>query len=109
MAAGLQSCPVLLLSRLARHTRNIMLDARASLLIDGTGTDGDPVTGARVTLEGVLATTQDPQDRQAFLAAHLSATDYCDFADFAFWRLTPHRAFLIEGFGRIHELDWAAA
>ena len=35
--------PVFLISKLALHTRNLSADARASLLVDATGTDADPM------------------------------------------------------------------
>jgi hypothetical protein len=101
--------PVLLLSSLARHTRNAHSDPRVSLLIDGTGGEGDPMTGPRASFEGRLAVTTQSADRAAFLARHPAAAAYADFADFAFFRLTASHAYLIEGFGRIHELSLTAA
>ncbi len=41
--------PVFFISGLARHTKNLLKDARASVLVDGTGALGDPLQGARVT------------------------------------------------------------
>src|SRR4051812_31295112 len=49
-ATDVDGTPILLISRLALHTQNLGKDARASLLIDGTGNDADPMAGARVTL-----------------------------------------------------------
>ncbi|MFO0294160.1 MAG: pyridoxamine 5'-phosphate oxidase family protein [Rhodospirillales bacterium] len=40
--------PVLLISRLADHTRNIAAEPRVSLLFDGTSGLDEPRTGARV-------------------------------------------------------------
>ncbi|TAN67708.1 MAG: pyridoxamine 5'-phosphate oxidase family protein, partial [Magnetospirillum sp.] len=39
--------PVLLLSRLADHTRNLLADPRAALLLDGTQGHANPQTGPR--------------------------------------------------------------
>ncbi len=44
--------PLLLLSDLARHSRNIAFDPRVSLLIDGTAELPDPLSGPRLTLLG---------------------------------------------------------
>ena len=96
--------PLLLLSRLAVHTRNILADARASLMIDGTGLDGDPLAGGRVTLIGRVEPTGSPTARGRFLARHPGAAMYVDFTDFRFFALRPERAHFIGGFGRIVDL-----
>src|SRR5580700_4346273 len=43
--------PILLISRLAVHTKNILADARVSLMLDER-TDSDPLEGARIMLMG---------------------------------------------------------
>src|SRR5450755_277902 len=43
--------PILLISRLALHTRNILGDARVSLMLDERP-GGDPLEGARIMLAG---------------------------------------------------------
>jgi hypothetical protein len=99
--------PVLLISRLALHTKNLQSDSRATLLIDGTGDAGDPMTGARVTLIGNAQPTQSATARARFLARHPSAVGYADFADFGFYDLQPEHAHFIGGFGRIVDVDAA--
>lgn len=99
--------PLILISRLALHTQNLAADARASLMIDGTNSIGDPLAGGRVTLVGRAEVTQSPTARQRFLARHPHAATYVDFPDFAFYRLAVERAHYIGGFGRI--VDLAAA
>ncbi|MGH6946502.1 MAG: pyridoxamine 5'-phosphate oxidase family protein, partial [Kiloniellales bacterium] len=44
--------PILLLSDLADHSRNLAADPRAALLFDGTAGLADPLAGARVALLG---------------------------------------------------------
>src|SRR5947208_5590512 len=68
--------PILLLSDLAEHTKAIAADDRASLLFDGTHGLDQPLTGARVTLVGRAARTDDPRLRQRFLARHPDAEIY---------------------------------
>jgi len=97
--------PLLLVSQLADHTRNLQADGRVSLLFDGTAGLAEPLTGPRVTLQGVAAPTADPGLRARFLARHPGAARYADFADFGLWRVTPGRAHLVAGFGRIHWID----
>jgi putative heme iron utilization protein len=51
--------PVFLISRLAEHTRNLLADARASLLVHETG-QADPLANGRVTLVGRCERLQPP-------------------------------------------------
>ncbi len=97
-----EACPLLLVSHLADHTRNLQADPRVSLLFDGTGGLAEPLTGPRVTVQGIAAPSADPAVRARFLARHPGAAMYAEFRDFAFWRVTPLRAHMVAGFGRIH-------
>lgn len=99
--------PVLLVSRLAVHTQNLLADPRASLLFDGSGADGDPLAGGRVTLIGRFEPTTSASARMRFLARQPGAAVYVDFADFGFLMLRPERAHYIGGFGRIVDLGAA--
>jgi len=100
--------PLLLLSALAEHTKNLAEDSRASLLIDGTAGLADPLTGARVTLTGRIEATDDPGDAARYLARHPSAERYAGFGDFRFYALRAARAHLVAGFGRIHWIEASA-
>src|ERR1700742_1510331 len=79
--------PILLISRLAVHTRNILGDSRVSLMLDERAA-GDPLEGARIMLSG-RAEQADNDDRELlrrrYLNAHPSAEAYADFADFSFF------------------------
>jgi putative heme iron utilization protein len=100
--------PILLLSRLAVHTRNLDRDARASLLLIAPGGEtGDPLAGARLTISGKVVVDRDPTLRRRFLGRHQEAALYADFDDFAFYRLKARSAHLVAGFGRI--VDFAPA
>lgn len=99
--------PTLLISRLARHTRNIARDARVSLLVSDAGA-ADPLNAARASLIGRIAATDDALVRPRYLARHGSAAGYVDFADFAFYRIDLDHAHLVEGFGRIIDVPGAA-
>lgn len=100
--------PLLLLSRLAVHTRNLLADHRASLLFDGSDGAGDPLAGGRVTVIGSMEPiTSDENSRRRFLARHPGAEMYVDFSDFGFWQLEVERAHYIGGFGRIVDLTAA--
>jgi putative heme iron utilization protein len=105
VAADHDASPLLLVSRLAEHTKNLQRDPRVSLLYDGTAGLEERLTGARVTLLGRISRTEDPICRARFLARHPSAAGYAGFADFAFFRVAVERAHLVAGFGRIHWID----
>ena len=105
VAVDHDASPILLLSDLADHTRNIAAGSRVSLLFDGTGGGDDPLAGARVSVLGCAEKTGEPRHRWRFLARHPTADVYADFRDFNTYRVTVERAHLVAGFGRIHWLD----
>lgn len=104
VATATDGSPLFLISTLARHTKNLAADARASLLFDGTTGLGDPLEGGRVSLFGSARKAEDEHARARFLARHPTAAQYADFADFGFYRLEIDGAHFVGGFGRIHEL-----
>jgi heme iron utilization protein len=98
--------PILLISRLALHTRNILGDSRVSLMLDERA-PGDPLEGTRIMLQGraeLVTKEQLEPVRRRYLAAHPSAEGFVDFADFSFFRIVPSGAHLVAGFGRILDL-----
>ena len=107
LACDHDAAPLLLMSDLAEHSKNIAADARAALLIDGTAGRVDPLTGPRVTVLGTVEKTVDPRLMARFVARHPSAALYADFADFHLYRITVVRAHFVAGFGRIHWIEAA--
>jgi putative heme iron utilization protein len=99
--------PILLMSDLAEHTRAIASDPRVSLLFDGTGGLVQPLTGPRVSLLGRAAKTNDERVKRRFLRRHPDAAMYAGFKDFNFYKVTPERAHLVGGFGKIRWIDAA--
>src|SRR5919198_5663597 len=63
VATAADGAPLLLISRLAVHTKNILADPRASLMLDERK-PGDPLQGARVMLTGTAAVSDDPDARR---------------------------------------------
>ncbi len=106
VASDIDGSPILLISRLALHTRNIMADARVSLMLDER-VAGDPLEGARIMLAG-RAEQAEPDHaavlRGRYLNAHPSAEAFVGFKDFAFFRIGVAGAHLVAGFGRIVDL-----
>lgn len=106
VATDMAGQPILLISTLAQHTKNLAADGRASLLFDGTVGLAERLTGARVTVLGrAVRCEEDASLRARFLSRHPSAAGYVDFGDFAFWRLEVERAHQVAGFGRINWVE----
>jgi heme iron utilization protein len=103
LATAVDGAPLLLISRLAVHTKNILADPRVSLMIDERK-EGDPLQGARVMLMGTAAATEDPAARRRYLDRQPEAEMFAGFADFAFYRVALKGAHLVAGFGRIVDL-----
>ena len=98
--------PILLISRLAVHTKNLLGDARVSLMLDERA-EGDPLEGARIMLAGRAEQTAGSDleiVRRRYLNAHPSAEAFADFNDFSFFRIQPDGMHLVAGFGRIVDL-----
>lgn len=103
VASAADGVPLLLISRLAIHTRNILADPRSSLMIDERKA-GDPLQGARVMVMGRAVVTDDADVRRRYLERQPEAEMFAGFADFAFYRLELSAAHLVAGFGRIVDL-----
>jgi len=105
ITADLDASPLLLLSDLAQHSRNIAFDPRVSILFDGTAGYQDPLTGPRLTVIGQTAVIEDPRLLARFVAHHPTSAGYSGFADFRLYRVAVESGHLIAGFGRIHRMD----
>jgi heme iron utilization protein len=107
VASHADASPILLISRLALHTRNLLGDNRVSLMLDERAA-GDPLEGARIMLAGraeEAAGDAAASLRRRYLNAHPSAEAFADFKDFSFFRIVPSGAHLVAGFGRIVDLE----
>src|SRR5580658_8440967 len=82
--------PVLLISRLALHTKNLLADNRVSLMLDER-VEGDPLEGSRIMLSGRAEEVASGREivRQRYLNAHPTAEVFVDFKDFSFFRIQP--------------------
>lgn len=99
IATDVDGTPILLLSKLAQHTRNLERDGRCSLLL-AQGGRGDPMAHPRLTLVARAARTQSPAARARFLRRNPKAQLYADFPDFSFWRAEIEAVHLNGGFAR---------
>jgi heme iron utilization protein len=107
VASHADGSPILLISRLALHTQNILADPRVSLMLDERA-QGDPLEGSRIMLAGRAEHANADELavlRRRYLGAHPSAEAFVNFKDFSFFRIRPGGAHLVAGFGRIVDLE----
>jgi heme iron utilization protein len=111
----LGGAPVLCVSNLAEHGRNLTGDHRASIAVTAPATDADPLANARITLAGVVTRPVGAEfdaARQAHLDAVPAAKYYVDYSDFTLWVLRVERVRWVGGYGRMDSTtgdDYAAA
>ena len=103
VATAANGAPLLLLSKLALHTKNMLIDNRISLMLDERKA-GDPLEGARVMLMGSCSYKADSSAASAYLRRHPEAELFASFADFSYYRMDIKRVHLVAGFGRIVDL-----
>ncbi|MEE6177257.1 HugZ family pyridoxamine 5'-phosphate oxidase [Mycobacterium sp. 050134] len=100
----LDGTPVLCVSNLAEHGRNLAGDPRASLSVVASATDSDPLAGSRITLAGMVIRPSDTEldaARAVYLSAVPAARFYVDFSDFSLWLLRVERVRWVGGYGRM--------
>ena len=103
VATDFDGTPLLLMSQLSAHTRNLDADPRASILLSQGG-KGDALAHPRLTVVGRAAKQTDEAARARvrgrFLTRHPKAALYADFGDFGFWRLELEAGHLNGGFAK---------
>lgn len=106
LASHPDGSPILLISGLAVHTRNLLADHRVSLMLDERAAR-DPLEGARIMLSGRAEQAGADKEllQRRYLNAHPSAEAFVSFKDFSFFRIRPTGTHLVAGFGRIVDLE----
>ncbi len=105
VATEASGAPILLISRLALHTKNILADSRVSLLLDERDA-GEAMALTRIMIGGRAEAIDNPTEaRRRYLARHPDAEGFVDFSDFAFFRIVPASVHLVAGFGRITDIS----
>ena len=103
-----QCRPVIYISHIAQHTRNILADSRVSLtVVENNGGSDDVQAQGRVTcIANARPMDQDEaRARERYFRYFPSARQYDQTHDFAFFRLELVRVRFIGGFGRIHWVE----
>jgi heme iron utilization protein len=104
VASDWDGAPLFLLSDLARHTKNLEADPRASLLLSSEGGRGDPLNHPRLTLNGSVRRRPGEDGRDRFVRRNPKAKLYVNFADFSVRRLEIEAVHFNGGFGRADAL-----
>lgn len=105
VACDSDSSPLLFVSDLSEHCKNLYRDPRAALLYAAPEETGvDPLTRPRVTAMGRLVRSDDAALIARYIARHPEAEMYRTFRDFHLWRMNVERIHLVAGFGAIRWL-----
>jgi heme iron utilization protein len=98
--------PVLLISRIAQHTKNAWADPKVSLTISEPDLD-DVQTGSRLTYLGDIQQVTEPDEDTAerYYRYFPQSRDYHRTHDFDFYVIAPVRVRYIGGFGEIFWLS----
>jgi len=105
MATDPSGYPIIFISKLAWHTRNILARPEGSLMVSEIPALGDALTGPRVTVMGRFEPVAAAEIALRYVCHHPAARDYLDFPDFSFWRLRPQKIHVVAGFGRIETME----
>lgn len=99
--------PIVLISAMATHTKNLRADPRATLLV--TEQSEASLSAARVSVIGDFARVEDAEKQnvaEIYLAAHPESRQWVSFGDFGFYRMTVKDVYLVGGFG---VMGWVTA
>lgn len=103
--------PVLCVSTLAEHGRNLQRDQRASLMVSHRVQGPDPLAKGRVTLAGHVERPEGElleTARAAYIDKVPSSSLYAQFDDFSFWVLRVERVRWVGGYGVMDSVDAAS-
>lgn len=104
MCACTQDCtPLIIISQLARHTKNINKDPRVSLFFDHSSGIRNRLAKPRLTLAGNVKKTDPIVSRRRFSSRHPNIFDLLAL-DFSIFEVQIEQGHLIGGFGDIHNI-----
>lgn len=103
--------PVVMVSTLAEHGRNLKRDARASMVFALPQLGGDHLARGRVTLLGKAIESEGERAEQAhdaYLSKHPAARSYSQWGDFSTYVLEVERVRWVGGYGVMDSADAAS-
>lgn len=98
--------PVVFISKLALHTKNLSKNPKCSLMISRV--NKNVFNSSRVTFVGKMIKIPDDElkdIRKNYLSKYNMANDFIDFEDFGFYRLEIDKIYWVGGFGDIEWID----
>jgi hypothetical protein len=107
-ATTIEGRPLLYVSRLAEHTRNLAKDPRCCLTVVESAPGGDKQALGRASLLGEAHEIADAERAAAaarYFALYPESRAYEELGDFSFWRVEPVRVRWIGGFGEIRWIE----
>lgn len=99
--------PVLFLSDLAIHTKNIRKNPKCSIMVLKEDKE-DPFNSARVTFIGKMVKVNDKERaeyKKLFIGKQKTAEWFSDLEDFNYYRLEIESIFYVGGFGDIQWIE----
>lgn len=101
-----QAKPVILISTIAQHTKNILSDSKVSLTVTERELD-DGQTGGRITYVGDAEklNSDDTESIERYYQYFPQSMDYHKTHNFDFYQINPVRIRFIGGFGEIYWLE----
>ncbi len=98
--------PIILVSDIAQHTRNIRTNHRVSLTIFAPGSR-DVQASPRLTLmaDAIGIKEEESEVRERYTRYFPDSATFFEAHDFVFYRLSPVRSQFIGGFGKVHWID----
>jgi putative heme iron utilization protein len=101
VAPDTDGAPLMLLSDLSEHSKNLARNPRAALVFTAPESAEDFLDRPRVTVMGQVLQEDDEAKLRRYVARHPAAEQYRSFRDFHLYRLEVARAHLVAGFGVI--------
>jgi putative heme iron utilization protein len=97
--------PVIYISTIAEHTKNILADPRVSLTLATVDTANVQAKG-RVTIVGNIEVVEGDQEvEERYYSYFPKSRGYAAMHSFSFYRIVPKSIRFIGGFGAIHWID----
>jgi heme iron utilization protein len=103
-----QGRALFLFSGLALHTKNLLEEPKASLLVFEPEAESDPLNSARMNVFGEIHPVPEQEldaARELYLRDHPDSEQWIGFGDFALYRLEVADVYFVGGFG---EMGWVA-
>lgn len=95
-----QGRPIVLISQMATHTKNLRAQPKATLLV--AGQSGSALGAARVSIMGDFEPVEDSERENIaalYFETHPESRQWAGFGDFGFYRMNIADIYFVGGFG----------